>query len=76
VITNLVISICEQESVLSAIVMFFFFFQPCIDSEDKQVQLITTLDNKEVDLLTLEYIKVCVVPHVLTDPFQICRYPE
>uniref|UniRef100_A0A669DB61 Vacuolar protein sorting 13 homolog A n=1 Tax=Oreochromis niloticus TaxID=8128 RepID=A0A669DB61_ORENI len=28
-----------------------------MDSEDKQVQLITTLDNKEVDLLTLEYIK-------------------
>uniref|UniRef100_A0A3B3Z2I0 Vacuolar protein sorting 13 homolog A n=1 Tax=Poecilia mexicana TaxID=48701 RepID=A0A3B3Z2I0_9TELE len=26
-------------------------------SEDKQVQLITTLDNSEVDLLTLEYIK-------------------
>ncbi|CAJ1068435.1 vacuolar protein sorting-associated protein 13A isoform X2 [Xyrichtys novacula] len=28
-----------------------------MDSEDKQVQLITTLDNSEVDLLTLEYIK-------------------
>ncbi|KAG7223425.1 hypothetical protein INR49_015528, partial [Caranx melampygus] len=28
-----------------------------MDSEDKQVQLITTLDNREVDLLTLEYIK-------------------
>ncbi|KAM7416667.1 hypothetical protein PAMA_018632 [Pampus argenteus] len=28
-----------------------------IDSEEKQVQLITTLDNTEVDLLTLEYIK-------------------
>ncbi|XP_070690657.1 intermembrane lipid transfer protein VPS13A [Pempheris klunzingeri] len=28
-----------------------------MDSEEKQVQLITTLDNKEVDLLTLEYIK-------------------
>ncbi|TNN62598.1 Vacuolar protein sorting-associated protein 13A [Liparis tanakae] len=28
-----------------------------MDSEDQQVQLITTLDNKEVDLLTLEYIK-------------------
>ncbi|XP_023259065.1 vacuolar protein sorting-associated protein 13A isoform X2 [Seriola lalandi dorsalis] len=28
-----------------------------MDSEDKQVQLITTLDNTEVDLLTLEYIK-------------------
>lgn len=27
------------------------------DSEDRQVQLITTLDNTEVDLLTLEYIK-------------------
>ncbi|XP_029999909.1 intermembrane lipid transfer protein VPS13A isoform X2 [Sphaeramia orbicularis] len=28
-----------------------------LDSEDRQVQLITTLDNTEVDLLTLEYIK-------------------
>ncbi|XP_030592859.1 intermembrane lipid transfer protein VPS13A isoform X2 [Archocentrus centrarchus] len=28
-----------------------------MDSEEKQVQLITTLDNREVDLLTLEYIK-------------------
>ncbi|XP_074527415.1 intermembrane lipid transfer protein VPS13A isoform X2 [Halichoeres trimaculatus] len=28
-----------------------------MDSEEKQVQLITTLDNTEVDLLTLEYIK-------------------
>uniref|UniRef100_A0A3B4Z564 Vacuolar protein sorting 13 homolog A n=1 Tax=Stegastes partitus TaxID=144197 RepID=A0A3B4Z564_9TELE len=28
-----------------------------MDSEDQQVQLITTLDNTEVDLLTLEYIK-------------------
>ncbi|KAL6114111.1 vps13a [Pungitius sinensis] len=28
-----------------------------MDSEKKQVQLITTLDNTEVDLLTLEYIK-------------------
>uniref|UniRef100_A0A671VJ44 Vacuolar protein sorting 13 homolog A n=1 Tax=Sparus aurata TaxID=8175 RepID=A0A671VJ44_SPAAU len=28
-----------------------------MDSEEKQVQLITTLDNSEVDLLTLEYIK-------------------
>ncbi|XP_035999665.1 vacuolar protein sorting-associated protein 13A isoform X1 [Fundulus heteroclitus] len=28
-----------------------------MDSEDKQVQLITTLDNTEVDLLTLEYTK-------------------
>uniref|UniRef100_A0A8C2WCC4 Vacuolar protein sorting 13 homolog A n=1 Tax=Cyclopterus lumpus TaxID=8103 RepID=A0A8C2WCC4_CYCLU len=35
----------------------FCLFQPCIDSEEKQVQLITTLDNTEVDLLTLEYIK-------------------
>lgn len=33
---------------------------PHVDSEDRQVQLITTLDNTEVDLLTLEYIKVCV----------------
>ncbi|XP_037536948.1 vacuolar protein sorting-associated protein 13A [Nematolebias whitei] len=28
-----------------------------MDSEEKQVQLITTLDNSEVDLLTLEYTK-------------------
>ncbi|XP_062237859.1 vacuolar protein sorting-associated protein 13A isoform X1 [Platichthys flesus] len=28
-----------------------------MDSEDEQVQLITTLDNTEVDLLTVEYIK-------------------
>ncbi|XP_068165987.1 intermembrane lipid transfer protein VPS13A [Antennarius striatus] len=28
-----------------------------MDSEDKPVQLITTLDNRELDLLTLEYIK-------------------
>ncbi|KAM4575849.1 intermembrane lipid transfer protein VPS13A isoform 2-T2 [Odontesthes bonariensis] len=28
-----------------------------MDTEEKQVQLITTLDNTEVDLLTLEYIK-------------------
>uniref|UniRef100_A0A3Q1IKJ5 Uncharacterized protein n=1 Tax=Anabas testudineus TaxID=64144 RepID=A0A3Q1IKJ5_ANATE len=28
-----------------------------MDSEDKQVQLITTLDNSEVDLLTLDYVK-------------------
>lgn len=33
--------------------------RPHLDSEDRQVQLITTLDNTEVDLLTLEYIKVC-----------------
>lgn len=33
--------------------------RPHSDSEDRQVQLITTLDNTEVDLLTLEYIKVC-----------------
>ncbi|CAN9513170.1 unnamed protein product [Ophioblennius macclurei] len=28
-----------------------------MDSEDRQVQLLTTLDNSETDLLTLEYIK-------------------
>uniref|UniRef100_A0A673CPI7 Vacuolar protein sorting 13 homolog A n=1 Tax=Sphaeramia orbicularis TaxID=375764 RepID=A0A673CPI7_9TELE len=33
-----------------------------LDSEDRQVQLITTLDNTEVDLLTLEYIKVKMAP--------------
>lgn len=45
-------------------------FPPYIDSEEKQVQLITTLDNTEVDLLTLEYIKVCVIPWTI-DLFQI-----
>lgn len=40
--------------------MFCFIFRlNHLDSEDRQVQLITTLDNTEVDLLTLEYIKVC-----------------
>lgn len=38
----------------------FYLFASCLDSEEKQVQLITTLDNSEVDLLTLEYIKVCI----------------
>lgn len=33
-----------------------------VDSEKKQVQLITTLDNSEVDLLTLEYTKVLLLP--------------
>lgn len=41
----------------------YFLFSPSVDSEEKQVQLITTLDNTEVDLLTLEYIKVCATPH-------------
>lgn len=44
--------------------LFFFFlimFLHCLDSEDKQVQLITTLDNSEVDLLTLEYVKVRMI---------------
>ena len=39
----------------------FYVFPPKIDSEEKQVQLITTLDNTEDDLLTLEYIKVCPI---------------
>lgn len=39
----------------------FYLLPSCLDSEEKQVQLITTLDNSEVDLLTLEYIKVCKV---------------
>ena len=33
-------------------------FVICTDSEEKEVNLITTLDNKEEDLLTLEYTKV------------------
>lgn len=33
----------------------FFFFE---DDNDKPVYIITTLDNVEDDLLTLEYIKV------------------
>lgn len=36
-----------------------FMFQSPVDSENKPVQLLTTLDNSEVDLLILEYIKVC-----------------
>lgn len=47
----------------------FVLFRPCIDSEERQVQLITTLDNQEVDLLTLEYIKVCVIPAIKINPF-------
>lgn len=39
----------------------FYLFSACVDSEDKQVQLITTLDNSEVDLLTLDYVKVRVI---------------
>uniref|UniRef100_A0A4W6GBS7 Vacuolar protein sorting 13 homolog A n=1 Tax=Lates calcarifer TaxID=8187 RepID=A0A4W6GBS7_LATCA len=39
------------------IIFLSYLFPACVDSEDKQVQLITTLDNTEVDLLTLEYIK-------------------
>uniref|UniRef100_A0A8C4FH35 Vacuolar protein sorting 13 homolog A n=1 Tax=Dicentrarchus labrax TaxID=13489 RepID=A0A8C4FH35_DICLA len=42
-----------------------------MDSEEKQVQLITTLDNTEVDLLTLEYIKVCVIPNIKTHLFTV-----
>lgn len=37
----------------------FLMFQSPVDSENKPVQLLTTLDNSEVDLLILEYIKVC-----------------
>lgn len=44
--------------------VMFHCFRPCVDSEEKQVQLITTLDNTEVDLLTLEYIKVHVIPYI------------
>lgn len=38
-----------------------------VDSEHKPVQLLTTLDNSEVDLLILEYIKVCTIPSILID---------
>lgn len=44
-------------------------FSSLIDSEEKPVQLITTLDNSEVDLLTLEYIKVCTIPYTLIGHF-------
>lgn len=37
-------------------------FPPPVDSENKPVQLLTTLDNSEEDLLILEYIKVCAMP--------------
>uniref|UniRef100_A0A8C9YUJ6 Vacuolar protein sorting 13 homolog A n=1 Tax=Sander lucioperca TaxID=283035 RepID=A0A8C9YUJ6_SANLU len=36
-----------------------------VDSEAKQVQLITTLDNTEVDLLTLDYIKNKICRHAI-----------
>lgn len=69
-ITNILISICEYksgESWLQFFLVMFYLFPPCIDSEEKQVQLITTLDNTEVDLLTLEYIKVHVISYVKID---------
>lgn len=58
-ITVILIKMCKSsgQSLLNFFIRHALFF-PCTDSEDKQVQLITTLDNKEVDLLTLEYIKV------------------
>uniref|UniRef100_A0A671TE89 Vacuolar protein sorting 13 homolog A n=1 Tax=Sinocyclocheilus anshuiensis TaxID=1608454 RepID=A0A671TE89_9TELE len=47
------------------------------DSEDKKVHLITTLDNTEEDLLTLEYVKVkfalsYLMCHLSSGPF-ICK---
>lgn len=36
----------------------------CVDLEKKKVQLITTLDNSEVDLLILEYVKVCLISDI------------
>uniref|UniRef100_A0A673ISN6 Vacuolar protein sorting 13 homolog A n=1 Tax=Sinocyclocheilus rhinocerous TaxID=307959 RepID=A0A673ISN6_9TELE len=48
-----------------------------LDSEDKKVHLITTLDNTEEDLLTLEYVKVkfalsYLMCHLSSGPF-ICK---
>ncbi len=41
----------------------------CEDSEDKKVQLLTTLDNTEEDLLTLEYVKVNLLDHIYVSSF-------
>lgn len=55
---------------MSAVIAVFchvFMFPFPVDSENKPVQLLTTLDNSEVDLLILEYIKVCTIPSILID---------
>lgn len=38
--------------------LYSFFFLVFLDDNDKPVYIITTLDNVEDDLLTLEYTKV------------------
>lgn len=45
--------------IIAAFPPHVFMFQSLVDSENKPVQLLTTLDNSELDLLILEYIKVC-----------------
>lgn len=70
------LSLTDHTSASSGVlhIMFhvmFYLFPPYIDSEEKPVQLITTLDNSEVDLLTLEYIKVCVLPYIIIDLFLV-----
>jgi hypothetical protein len=51
-------------------------FVICTDSEEKEVHLITTLDNKEEDLLTLEYTKVSSTYNITDIKFcsQGCRF--
>lgn len=61
----------KVRQVLATVFICHVLCLPSIDSEEKQVQLITTLDNTEVDLLTLEYIKVCLIPYIKRDPFEI-----
>ncbi len=51
--------------------LFVYF---CEDSEDKKVHLITTLDNTEEDLLTLEYVKVNLLDHIYVSSFFVSRY--
>lgn len=58
----------SNSSWLQFLYVMFYLCPPYLDSEEKQVQLITTLDNTEVDLLTLEYVKVCVIPYIIIDP--------
>lgn len=53
-ISRVLIAVC-----LHLLYVLCFLGVVCVDSEEKEVHLITTLDNTEDDLLTLEYIKVC-----------------
>uniref|UniRef100_A0A8C1ZR47 Vacuolar protein sorting 13 homolog A n=1 Tax=Cyprinus carpio TaxID=7962 RepID=A0A8C1ZR47_CYPCA len=59
---------------LIGVYKLFVYF--CEDSEDKNVHLITTLDNTEEDLLTLEYVKVNLLDHVYLSSFFGSRYAD